>query len=411
MKLFSGYKKIQRHIALVILAEVCIQLINAGFFLILLIYMQKCGYQDYEGAKFVKFRFLSVLLFAIPVGYFIRGKKIKPLFYASGAIVPVSSLLIIYGVDHHYDFLIYLAQFTWGIGFVGLQTAALPFILRNAHPETVTEAISLSHATWSIAGTFCGLLIFILHNIFPYEIHEREMLYAFSMLGFLALYFVSRIHIEENTNDHKKVSHKEKSYDWSLILKATIPTLIIAVGAGLTIPFISLFFYNVHGIDSDRYSIMAAIALLIVFFATLSVPVLKNRLGYRTAVPLTQSLAIAALIFLALTELIHHTTAGIIIAVCCYMFRQPLMNMAGPMTTEVTMSYVGKKNQEMMSAITASIWSGSWFISAQLFEALRRQQLAYMNIFLITAGLYSVGVIAYMFLIRDFEKRRKLMQE
>ena len=83
------------------------------------------------------------------------------------------------------------------------------------------------------------------------------------------------------------------------------------------------------------------------------------------------------------------------------------MNMAGPMTTEITMMYVGKKNQEMMSAITASIWSGSWFISAQVFELLRKHAFAYKNIFLVTALLYSVGVIAYVFLIRDYERRRK----
>ncbi|HRE98447.1 MAG TPA: hypothetical protein PK637_16905, partial [Flavobacteriales bacterium] len=86
-----------------------------------------------------------------------------------------------------------------------------------------------------------------------------------------------------------------------------------------------------------------------------------------------------------------------------YALRQPLMNMATPMTTEVTMKYVGKRNQEMMSALTASIWSGSWFISAYLFEIMREMEVSYMNIFLITAALYSVGVIAYMLLMRKIE--------
>ena len=44
------------------------------------------------------------------------------------------------------------------------------------------------------------------------------------------------------------------------------------------------------------------------------------------------------------------------------MFRAPLMNMAAPLTSELTMSYVGNKNQEMLSAIVAAIWSGSWFL-------------------------------------------------
>ena len=47
------------------------------------------------------------------------------------------------------------------------------------------------------------------------------------------------------------------------------------------------------------------------------------------------------------------------------------MNMAAPMTSELTMNYVGVKNQEMLSAITAAIWSGSWFFSSQIFSFLK----------------------------------------
>jgi hypothetical protein len=44
------------------------------------------------------------------------------------------------------------------------------------------------------------------------------------------------------------------------------------------------------------------------------------------------------------------------------------MNIAAPVTSEVSMYYVGKRNQELMSAINSAIWSGSWFISSQFFE-------------------------------------------
>jgi predicted MFS family arabinose efflux permease len=122
-------------------------------------------------------------------------------------------------------------------------------------------------------------------------------------------------------------------------------------------------------------------------------------------VPLTQSLAILSLIFLALSELGAGTTGGLVLAIFFYTLRQPLMNMAAPMTSEVTMMYVGERNREMMSALTASIWSGSWFISAWIFEILREEKVRYMNIFFITALLYALGVLAYMLLIRKHEKK------
>jgi hypothetical protein len=396
----GSFRNMDRHIVYVILAEICIQLINAAFMMILLIYMQKEGYTDYEAAYFTKFRFLSVLLFSIPIGLYIRGKKIRPLFYMACLVVPVSSLSILYAVHSHNDLLIMISQFIWGIGFAGIQIAAIPFILRNSSPGTITEGIALSHSTWSIAGVVSGILIFGLHSIDPMAFNERNLLLMLALGGFAGLIFIRMITITENLNDPEDKDTEKHSYDWGKIILASIPITIIATGAGLTIPFISLFFFNVHGLDSHDFSLFASLALGLVFLATLTVPQIKNKLGYKIAVPLTQSLAILSLVALAYTENYKGTGFGLSIALIFYALRQPLMNMASPMTTEVTMKYVGKRNQEMMSALTASIWSGSWFISAYLFEIMREGNISYMNIFLITAVLYSLGVIAYVYLMR-----------
>ncbi len=83
------------------------------------------------------------------------------------------------------------------------------------------------------------------------------------------------------------------------------------------------------------------------------------------------------------------------------------MNAAAPMTSELIMYYVGKRNQEIMSALQASIWAGSWFISMKLFAWLRALDYRYVTIFLITVGLYMVGVTWYAFIIRSYERKRK----
>ena len=389
-----------------IIAESFIQLINASFMFILLIYMQKSGYSDHEGASFTKFRFLGVLLLAVPLGFFIRGKKIKPLFWLSCFLVPVSSLLIIYCIEHHYDTLLGLAQFVWGIGLVCMQITALPYILRNASPDTITEGISLSHATWSIAGITAGVLIFTLRMINPALFDEKMILIILSLAGFGAFYFIGRIKIEEEVSEAGN-GKENKKYDWNLIFQALVPTTLIAVGAGLTVPFLGLFFFNVYGLDSHEYSIMASSSLILVLFGMLLVPTIKNRVGYRRAVPITQLFSVSALILLAVTEFFSEYSWAVALAILFNIIRQPLMNIAAPMTSEITMLYVGKRNQEMMSAITAAIWSGSWFISAWLFEVLRRQGLSYMSIFLITAGLYLLGIVMYQILIRTYERRRE----
>jgi hypothetical protein len=72
------------------------------------------------------------------------------------------------------------------------------------------------------------------------------------------------------------------------------------------------------------------------------------------------------------------------------------------------MHYVGEKNRELVSSLSASIWSGSWFFSAKIFEVLRAAKIAYSSILIITALMYCLGVGGYQLLIRRYYKKIKL---
>ncbi len=114
------------------------------------------------------------------------------------------------------------------------------------------------------------------------------------------------------------------------------------------------------------------------------------------------------MVALATTEFYNKLYGGLYqLLLCAFWVRTPLMNMAAPMTSELTMNYVGEKNQEMLSAVMAAIWSGSWFFSSQIFGYLKSFGLKYAYIFYITAILYSLGILMYYFLILDYESRKK----
>ena len=110
---------------------------------------------------------------------------------------------------------------------------------------------------------------------------------------------------------------------------------------------------------------------------------------------------------MALMELYVTYSFALIIALVAYIFRQPLMHMAHPASNELLMNYVGKRNQELISALSSSLWSASWFISAKVFEWLRLLDFRYYEIFLITAGLYIIGTILFALLIREYESNKR----
>jgi MFS family permease len=403
------YRRLTPAITNVIVAEFFIQLVNATFMLILPLYMDRKGYSAEEIALFITFRFLGVFLLALPIGNIIKGRVMKPFFYMSSFLVPLFGLCIVLCIYLKLTLLIYISLLLWGASFTFMQIPITPYILRNEIKENHTAGIALSYSTWSFAGIVSGVIIAFLDRINPFYFDEEKILILFSILGFGGLYFMSKVNLVEEIDDAKTSKIKTKLYknDWFLIFKGLVPTLIIATGAGLTIPFISLFFDKVHHMGKGDYSFVSAIAAVLVVWGALMVPRIKHNIGYKIAIPTTQALAVISLVALATTQLYNQNSIAVYIAVICYLLRQPLMNMAGPMTSELVMNYVGEKNREITSALTAAIWSGSWVISGYMVKIMFSKNYPYVNIFLITAALYAFGVLLYYFLILDYGKREK----
>ena len=165
------------------------------------------------------------------------------------------------------------------------------------------------------------------------------------------------------------------------------------------------FFYNVFGLSSDQFALLGSSTGVLVLIGFLWSPTLRRRWGYRSAVLVTQGLAVLCLGVLALTDLFHDVQGAFVVAAIAYLLRQPLMNMANPASSELGQLYVGDRNRELLSAISSGIWSGSWYFSAKVFQALRAHDVPYSGIFLTTASFYVAGIVAYAFLIRSFERR------
>ncbi len=384
-------------------AEFFIQLIGSAFFLILNIYLAKKGFSDPEIANFISYRFLAVMLLAFPLGIYIKGKPLKPFFMIGVLGVPLVAITLVLAIEYMCNNYLPILFVLWGIVFTLFQVSSLPYVMRNTVPENQSHAISLNYATHSFGTILSGVFIFFAVQFMP-EIDEGRILLLISSFGFIGVYFLLQMDVD--VVEPIKGRFQWNSYDWNLLIKAIFPTLIIAVGAGLTIPFINLFFFHNFKIDSSDFAVIGGTASVLVAVLALLVPNFKSVLGFKKGITYTQSIAVIALVALATTEFFNDHWWALPLAVVCFWIRTPLMNMAAPMTSELTMNYVGSKNQEMLSAIMAAIWSGSWFFSSQIFRYLKQEGLPYAHIFYITAVLYAFAVFMYYLLILDYESRK-----
>jgi len=402
------YTQLNKTLLNLVTVEFFVQLVNVLFIAILPLYMKTEGYSDAEYAHFTSYRYFGMLALALFLGMYIKGRKILPLIYISAVCVPLFALLIIIGVHIHSTPLLLISHLLWGTAYTFLQIPILPYIMRNAPKEQQTRAITFNFATWGLATIIGSLLVAVFNGINPEIFTERNLLFVISFLSFAGVYFAMKMDRNEHVPILKEKSRTNlKHYDWIIIMKALVPTAIIATGAGFTIPFMSLFFSNVHNMSTAAFSTLNMLTAILVTIVAIYIPRLKEKYGYHRTIPTTQSFAIVALIIMATTQYYSEYSFAVTIAGAFYLLRQPLMSAAVPMTSEITMKYVGEENREMVSALTSAIWSGSAYFSAVGFGILRHLDVEYVNIFWITSGMYSIGVVLYIMLIRDYNVREK----
>lgn len=384
--------------------DLCIQLINAAFTILLNFDMLDHGFKDYEIASMVGNRYLTVMLCSVPLAIWAKGKHLKPFMLAGAISAPLVALLLIYAIHIHNSELIRVLMSLWGITFSLVQVLIMPYVLLNGSHEHETESIALFFSAGNITTIIVGVFNYILPSLHPFFTNQN-LLIIYSTIGLGGIYFITKLPNTEKLSARVPFGNIHTDYNWNLIFKAAVPTFIIALGAGFTIPVINLFFHDVHGMQAPAFSLMNAVAFTLVALGALLVPEIKRRFGYQVAITLVQSLAVLLLFTMATTEWYNHTAIGLIVAAVTYTLRQPLMNMAGPMTSQLTLNYVGERNREMISAINAAIWSGCWFASAKVFSVMREAGISYSNIIFVTVTLYIVGVIWYYRLIQAYENR------
>lgn len=403
--ILQSYRSLSPSIKYALGAQYAVQSINSAFFLLLNYYMSEEGYADFEIAEVLSYRFLAVFLLAFPLGLYIKGRRLQPFFWVS--VIGVGALAhgLIWAIAQHSTTLVYLMAGLWGLAYSFVQVSIMPYILLNVPRRQHSEAISLSYL--SLGGTIfvTGTLYTLLSPISTWVNEKSTMQLLATLAFFVGCWCVARMPRKENTSQRIPLRSVGKGYDWRIILKAVIPSILIAVGAGFTIPVINLFFLHVHGVPSETFAALGSATWLLVIVVMLLMPTIRRRFGYGVAITRFQSLSVIALFGLAATEWLQPWSGAVWLAGLCYVFRQPLMSAASPMTSELIMYFVGPRNQEIMAALNASIWSGSWFVSTLLFSLLRQADWTYSSIFMFTVILYVAGISWYAYLIRVYEQR------
>ena len=389
-----------------------INLINTAQFLLLNLFLRSHHLDDPTIAALTSQRFVATFFLAIPAGLWLRGRCLRMPLIVGAILFPLTALASLEAVQHGAMDVASWCFLLMGFAGLVLNVGSMPMVLRMVSKEKAGEALSLMFATWAAASICGGMLSSVLQGIGQIDwfgwrvlLDEHATLLVLTVVGFGAPFIYARMpDPAPDASVSKKWLHMHRE-DVPILLRSLLPSIVIATGAGLSIQFLNLFFNSVHQVNSAHYSTYGTISNVLVLFTGLMVPEIRRRYGWRGAIIGVQSIAVLLLVLMGLTELWSHLWWSLPVAVFCFIVRQPLMSMAGPAISELTMSYVGERNRELVSACNGAVWSGAWWLAARVFQVLRSAEIPYWAVFLTTAVLYFLGTIFYLKIIRVMDQR------
>ena len=288
--------------------------------------------------------------------------------------------------------LLLIAAILEGISEAAILTSSSALLADKTDNEKRTTVFSLYGFAQSIAfglGSFAvpALLIF---GLFGFTNKESHML-LYILIAILSL--ISTLLMLKVT-ESKRLKKSRTSYldlfprkSKNVLLKYTLSSAVLAFGAGMVVPLMTLWFHLQYGISDAISAPILAVSSMLIALATLISPFLAKKFGLIKAIVVTQ---IVSTFFMLLTPLSpDYALAGFV-----YSIRALLMNMASPLSQSMIMGLVAEDERGAASGISGALWRlpnalstfiGAWLMGLGLLA----------EPFFIAGLLYVVSIILF----------------
>ncbi len=238
-----------------------------------------------------------------------------------------------------------------GIGYSMHMTSEGAFLMENVSEDKRVKVFSYNFALKNIgiiAGTFLGGRLSDLLKInFTGLSSLRMIFFLFATLLFSFAVPINKITENDLEREWTGVGEYLKSYRRVVrgrVVKFLIYNSTIGFGAGLVVPFFSIYLKYTLDIGNSLVGTILSIAQMGVAAGGLLVPLLAKKVGRENTVILCQLLSIPFLISIAFPQ-------GIVIITISFLIRSTLMNLNHPIVQNLSMEMVDEDERPMVSSL------------------------------------------------------------
>jgi MFS family permease len=357
-------------------------------------YLLSLGYDEAILGRLVTINNLTALLVALPMGYMADLIGRKRALLLSAALSSLSVFLMVVWPELH---VFYATNVLFGVGQSLLAITMSPFLMENSGENERTYLFSFSHGLQMAAafagswiGGFLPTWVAITRGYAPTDSSAYAgalLLVAFIQLaGLIPLAFLNR----------NKAAGPERtmfapieyaSRHPSRLGKLILPLLLTSIGAGLIMPFMNVFFRQVHFQSDPVIGTLFAWGSLAMGIGLLLAPPLAERTGKIQLVVITQAFSIPFLIMLGFAPMFWMSALA-------YYIRLTLMNMSTPVYQTFVMENVEASSRATVASLTTMAWNFGWAFSPMISGWVQVNH-GFGPVFVGTIMLYSISILLY----------------
>ncbi|UCC45553.1 MAG: MFS transporter [Candidatus Zixiibacteriota bacterium] len=373
----------------------------AAFNLLYNLYLKESGFAEGDIGSLQSARALGSALVAIPAAVLISRVRLKPVLLIACLLFALFS----FGLTVYLN-LIALTVFAIlvGVSFAFYRVASGPFFMRNSTPVERTHLFSFSFAMFILANMAgsagSGNLVTVIGGASSdILMGYRVTLYIAILLGLCALLPFAFIRAAAPSSEENKItlSWVKVKQRAGFFLKITSANFLIGLGAGLSIPFLNLYFRDRFGLPPDEIGLYYFAVHCSMFLGTLSGPIFTKRLGLVRTIVVTQLASLPFMFILAYSYFLP-------IVVVAFILRGGLMNLGVPISTNFGLEMATKAEHGLVNALLMVSWTGGMAVSA-FFGGRIIESHGFTVSINLTIFLYVLSALIYFAFFRKSEKR------
>ncbi len=355
---------------------------------------------------------IAMTITVIPVGYF-ADKSRRDIFLKIAAVLGFLSVITLIIFSNIYA--IYTSLALWGIyqGFTrpSLEALLADSTVSESRPRIYTILHLVRQLSASIGPFLGALLFYFLGDEWEITILRTVMLFGIIIqmiaLGSMFFFNDSRDMGEKSEiNPQLFENEKDTIYNQSSTRKIfsilISSSLIIGIGAGMTLKYFSTFFKEQYFLSPASVSLIMGFTAIFTGLASITVQKLSKSKGRIQMIFAFESIATICLFIIA-------TYPSLWILIPIFIMRGSFMNAGEPLSRSILMEIVPKKHRAKVNSIQTIAWGLFWNFSAVIGGYLVGDVEPYnfrLN-FIVTACIYVIGVTLLLFLFPKLKRKNK----